>query len=558
MSKDKSDKSSLDKQARKSKDRAAEIANTFEWLITAFILAFVFRAFVMEAFRIPTGSMADTLMGAHFRLRCRQCGYEYEHGFVPGNYFDRVGRRLPEDTVPSGNAQLAITRCPNCGRYPSKLRCRSCQREYESAGTIKRGEVPSSRCPNCNRNLMTAEAIPVANGDRILVLKCIYQFIDPKRWDVIVFKNPPEPTINYIKRLIGLPGEKVQIIDGDIYINDKIARKPAKIQKELWMPVYDNDYQPVRPEDDSFNGHIWAQPFGNVGDSKWVTTNSNSPTIFSLDSPGGQINTMVYDTSIGNDFKATYAYDDIDTYSYMPVCSDLMVRFDCRTTNPDGNIGIALSKYETTYRAQVLFSTGTIIITKQEEGEDPVELIRESIEHARMNEQTPVKFADVDHQLVFEYGGTKWTHDLGRDLEDAGPIREDIEPRVEIFGSGRLTLSHIAIFRDIHYTEPRFSSRSEPGRATKDNPFILEKDQFFVLGDNSPNSEDGRLWDRAGRANKGLSSYRTGTVPRDYLVGKALFVYWPSGFKPFAEFPFGIVPNIGRMRLIYGGSNGTD
>jgi hypothetical protein len=59
-------------------------------------------------------------------------------------------------------------------------------------------------------------------------------------------------------------------------------------------------------------------------------------------------------------------------------------------------------------------------------------------------------------------------------------------------------------------------------------------------------------------ANKGLSDYRMGVVPRDYLVGKALFVYWPSGFKPFAEFPFGIVPNVGRMRFIYGGSNGND
>jgi hypothetical protein len=144
-------------------------------------------------------------------------------------------------------------------------------------------------------------------------------------------------------------------------------------------------------------------------------------------------------------------------------------------------------------------------------------------------------------------------------MGDAGPIREDVDPRVEIFGSGRLTLSHIAIFRDIHYTEPpRYSSRSEGSRATKDHPFILEEDQFFVLGDNSPNSEDGRLWHKPGRANKGLSNYRTGTVPRDYLVGKALFVYWPSGFKPFAEFPFGIVPNVGRMRFIYGGSNGSD
>ena len=64
----------------KSRSRAAEIASTFEWLITAFALAFVFRAFVMEAFRIPTGSMADTLLGAHYTMRCTQCGYKYYYG----------------------------------------------------------------------------------------------------------------------------------------------------------------------------------------------------------------------------------------------------------------------------------------------------------------------------------------------------------------------------------------------------------------------------------------------------------------------------------------------
>lgn len=551
MSQDKSGKSDLEKKHHTSKDRAAEVANTFEWLITAFILAFVFRAFVMEAFRIPTGSMADTLMGAHFRLRCRQCGYEYDYGFMPARYFDSKGRRLQEDTVPSGDVRLAITRCPNCGRYPSTLVCRR-GHSFNTLSLMKElgGEIPSRCPPPCNSELMNSETMPVANGDRILVLKCIYQFIEPKRWDVIVFKNPTEPTINYIKRLIGLPGEKLQIIDGDIYINDKIARKPAKIQNELWMPVYNNDYQPVRPRQGSFNGHIWTQPFQKVGDSKWDITNKYSPTVFSLDSP--EINSIFYDTNIGNDFKATYAYDDVDTYGYMPICSDLMVRFDCRSADSQGSIGISLSKYETTYRAEVLFSTGTLIVTKQQKGEDPVELTSISIKHPRMNEKTLVRFANVDHQLIFECGGIKWTRDLGRNRDDVGPITKDIEPRVEIFGAGKLTLSHIAIFRDIHYTEPRTSLR-----AKEDEPLFLEENQFFVLGDNSPNSEDGRLWDRVGVANKGLPNYRMGIVPRDYLVGKALFVYWPSGFKPFADFPFGIIPNVGRMRFIYGGSNGS-
>ncbi|MFA5239736.1 MAG: S26 family signal peptidase, partial [Phycisphaerae bacterium] len=60
--------------------RASEIANTFEWMITAFILAFLVRAFIVEAYRIPTGSMADTLKGDHFRLCCQQCGYGYDCG----------------------------------------------------------------------------------------------------------------------------------------------------------------------------------------------------------------------------------------------------------------------------------------------------------------------------------------------------------------------------------------------------------------------------------------------------------------------------------------------
>lgn len=230
MSSDTREAISSGKRAQDKKDRAAEVADTFEWLITAFILAFVFRAFVMEAFRIPTGSMADTLKGAHFQLRCRQCGYKYEYGFVPRRY------DLPEDYVPrSGHLRSFPSRCPSCGNY------------QPVGGTM-----------------------PVAYGDRILVLKCIYQFFEPKRWDVIVFKNPTEPTINYIKRLVGLPGDKVQIIDGDIYINGQISRKPPKVQNELWMPVYDNDYQPVNPFTPTFNNHRWAQPFKADSSSKWL------------------------------------------------------------------------------------------------------------------------------------------------------------------------------------------------------------------------------------------------------------------------------------------------
>src|SRR5215217_5827450 len=53
------------------------VKETVESILVAFILAFIFRAFVVEAFVIPTGSMAPTLLGAHMRFRCADCGYPW-------------------------------------------------------------------------------------------------------------------------------------------------------------------------------------------------------------------------------------------------------------------------------------------------------------------------------------------------------------------------------------------------------------------------------------------------------------------------------------------------
>jgi signal peptidase I len=380
-----------------------------------------------------------------------------------------------------------------------------------------------------------------------------------------VFRNPLNPRVNYIKRLVGRPEEKVEIIDGDVYINGQISRKPPKVQDELWMTVYDNDYQPVNPDQRSFNFHKWQQPF-NTANSGWVV-DGICPPLFHLNTPAdhalnqngsGHVNTMTYDVPIGNDFKVTYAYNAISEYEHIPYCSDLMVHFYVDRLSSQGLIGIELSKYETHYKAWVDFGDDydkmTMYIARVSKGKEEL-LTDKSVKRQRVIKKLAlVKFANVDHQLVFQFGNDRLTYDLGRGPEGAGQIKPDIPPQVKIFGSGKLTLSHVAILRDIHYTEAKSIRSGEPGRATQGNPFTLAKDEFFVLGDNSPNSEDGRWWDRPGIANWGLS-YREGIVPRDYLVGKALFVYWPGGFKPFAGSRFAVIPNVGGMRFIYGGSN---
>src|SRR5436309_9891070 len=56
----------------------AHVKETLESIVVAFILAFIFRCFVVEAFVIPTGSMAPTLLGAHSRFECPDCGYRFD------------------------------------------------------------------------------------------------------------------------------------------------------------------------------------------------------------------------------------------------------------------------------------------------------------------------------------------------------------------------------------------------------------------------------------------------------------------------------------------------
>src|SRR4026207_1016447 len=75
------------------------IKETIESILVAFILAFVFRAFVVEAFVIPSGSMAPTLLGAHMRYRCEDCGYQFDVNY-PSDRSDDENIAIPNKTGP--------------------------------------------------------------------------------------------------------------------------------------------------------------------------------------------------------------------------------------------------------------------------------------------------------------------------------------------------------------------------------------------------------------------------------------------------------------------------
>ncbi len=59
----------------------------------------------------------------------------------------------------------------------------------------------------------------LSDGDQLIVDKISYRFRDPNRYDIVVFPYQYEKNTYYIKRIIGLPGETVQIVDGYVYID---------------------------------------------------------------------------------------------------------------------------------------------------------------------------------------------------------------------------------------------------------------------------------------------------------------------------------------------------
>ena len=105
--------------------------------------------------------MAPTLLGAHMRFTCDDCGYHFDANYSDPSSGDET--RIPQP----------VDRAPIASSAPTAASsCRKTTRTMPGNGTQKP---------------------PVHYGDRILVLKYLYLFEEPQRWDVVVFKSPDEP-----------------------------------------------------------------------------------------------------------------------------------------------------------------------------------------------------------------------------------------------------------------------------------------------------------------------------------------------------------------------------
>jgi signal peptidase I len=107
------------------------------------------------------------------------------------------------------------------------------------------------------------------SGEFVIVNRLAYRFGDPQYGDVVVFHFPGDPGQEYIKRIIGLPGDTIQVSDGIVYVNDHPLNEPYIAAKPRyqgnWIVPQDHLFVLGDNRNNSSDSHNWgAVPMENV------------------------------------------------------------------------------------------------------------------------------------------------------------------------------------------------------------------------------------------------------------------------------------------------------
>lgn len=449
----------------------------------------LFRTFAAEAYIVPTGSMAPTLLGAHRDLACPECRFRF------------------------------------------------------ALGMDEQGNTGHPVCPNCGADLAAALATE-RSGDRLLVHKFLYELKLPHRWEVIVFQNPAEPGQAYVKRVVGLPGEAVEIVQGDVLINGRRARKSLVEQRAMRLLVHDSRF----PAANAGRFPRWTPRADRGGASGWSAEGGRfvHRPVDGEGPPGVDwVDYHHLDPDRG-DFGAVrdfISYNGSEMGADEPV-DDLMLEAEVAVGPGVEAVVVRLRRGDDLYRLALPTAPGGLVQAWRNGQLLPLQGTRPPLAAAAWAGGKVARLevsifdrrllAAVDDRLLFEP-----FDDDPQQLAPSYRWRRVADSPLSVgFQGGGGTIDRLRVYRDVYYTDGLAISPQVPFGVGE--PYQLGTGEYFVLGDNSPISNDSRFWPESP------------VVRREFLLGKPFLVHLPSRAVPLKVFGKETywVPDLREIRYI--------
>jgi signal peptidase I len=377
---------------------------------------------LIEPVTVSGSSMAPTLRGAHIAVQCERCGHEFDIG---------------------ADFQAAEAECLRCGYAQNSI-----------------------------------EGFPIERGDSLVVDRTAFELRAPRRWEVVVLRSPEDGQLA-VKRIVGLPGETVQLRGGDVWVDGEVATKSLNEMRALRQLIHE----------EADNAKRWR-----ASDEVACRWHSGAWHIAAQD---GAERGLVYVHPEGAAITNDTAYNAKLTRRLFPV-RDFALSAIIRSP---GDWHIALE-----------FDIGgeSLSLSIEDSGDALMEVFAfdrrvQILLDGRLHEEIELEQAAIESRS--DNPSPSPSPPVILSCDRGGGFRSKPTARPFFLGvqQSYVELSDLRIYHDIYYaSEAEQVGSPRPMQSVKVGP-----QEIYVLGDNEPVSIDSRRW---------------GPVPLRLLVGKPLGV----------------------------------